>query len=201
LKTRQNAVASFACRLPPETLSKIFLALRDDLEDDREWIKATHVCRHWRRVAQDCVALWTHLPILNPAFTEAILPFTKNAQISVHLDGVTIKYKEVLQEILSHPGRLGSIGLVRNSNECALGEAFSKWTKAAPLLKEILERVELSYCSLPWSQIPFTPNLVSLLLETDIDLYRPTASQFLQTIGSLPYLRLLSLSGFLPPDN
>ncbi|KDR66979.1 hypothetical protein GALMADRAFT_147426 [Galerina marginata CBS 339.88] len=75
---RQNTVAGVNL-LPAEILSKIFLQLQaeysnksfclppeeQDLTGANEWIKVTHVCRIWRRCAQNTKVLWSRI-ILGP---------------------------------------------------------------------------------------------------------------------------------------
>jgi hypothetical protein len=53
LKSRRNSLAAIS-RLPPEILSKIFVCCAATSGLTMDWVKATHVSRHWRTVAMGC---------------------------------------------------------------------------------------------------------------------------------------------------
>ncbi|TEB30031.1 hypothetical protein FA13DRAFT_563201 [Coprinellus micaceus] len=222
LKSAHNAATS-VCRLPHETLSEIFLAMAASTHD-ADWVVITQVCRHWRNVAHECTALWVRLPILNAAFTESILPLTKNAPISLHLEDPAHEYKAIVGRIVAQINRLQSITLNLTSNECAIDEALFINTGAGELLKAVsivcegyrmrgfsfqdnlkkldapaLERLSLEYCGVRWRDIPFPPQLTSLNLATDVPSHRPTLTQLVETLRKVPLLDSFSLSCFLPP--
>jgi hypothetical protein len=108
-KSRHNT-ASPSCRLPPETLSQVFLTLAASIDDPREWTNVTCVCRYWRSTALQCTGLWTNPPIIN-TFTEAILPRSKSAPISfllVEQEGSAGEYKAIIPKVCSQRHRLKS---------------------------------------------------------------------------------------------
>ncbi|KAJ3530627.1 hypothetical protein NMY22_g8492 [Coprinellus aureogranulatus] len=226
LKSRYNASSSIY-RLPQETLSEIFLALADDVEDDREWIGITFVCRHWRTVALECTALWTALPIINAAFTDAVLPRTKDAPLSlmideeIHSPGI---YGPLFKKVMTQLGRLEILELRLKSDEWALEEVLAKCAESAVLLRDLmvtfpnhgyvtsirsiptlkkvcmpsLENIQLVHCGARWSDIHFGPGLISISLQTTVDAHRPTLSQFVNALKETQVLDVLSLTGFLP---
>lgn len=225
LKSRHNA-ATQTCRMPQETLAEIFLTLAYDVQDAEEWIGITYVCRHWRSVALDCAALWTNLPFISPAFTNAILPRTKNAPISLCLTSNEDKVDEyipMVHEVVSRIDRVRSVVLRLDRRYPALEEAFSKCTGSAEALKELcitfprhhagngmslanlkllgtpaLVEVELEQSGVRWCDIPFGPELVALTVTTDSDQHRPTLSQFRTTLAGSPLLNVATICGYLP---
>jgi len=62
LLLHRNALAPISL-LPPEILARVFslLALQEPPYSSKQslgWIRATHVCWHWRQVALDYSSLW-----------------------------------------------------------------------------------------------------------------------------------------------
>ncbi|KAJ3530632.1 hypothetical protein NMY22_g8490 [Coprinellus aureogranulatus] len=132
--------------LPAEILSNIFAILAASAED-YIWIPITWVCRHWRTVALDCVALWTRLPFLNPNFTTVALSRTKGAPISINPKSAVNLQKctETVADILSRPERLRSVDL--RGFSFSLSPILSKCSEAPPAL--VLESLRLR-CERPW---------------------------------------------------
>jgi hypothetical protein len=67
LLTRRNTLMPISL-LPPEILARVFhlLVLKEPPFSGRRkrnlgWIRATHVCRHWRQVALDDSSLWAKI--------------------------------------------------------------------------------------------------------------------------------------------
>ncbi|TEB37151.1 hypothetical protein FA13DRAFT_1608516, partial [Coprinellus micaceus] len=93
LKRCHNA-ATMTCRLPVEILSRVFLFLSPPKPDpfiwgvekggSYRWIRATHVCRHWRSAAITCASLWTHLHFEeSPELVETMLERSRGAPVDV----------------------------------------------------------------------------------------------------------------------
>ncbi|EPS93713.1 hypothetical protein FOMPIDRAFT_1135667, partial [Fomitopsis schrenkii] len=92
INTQLNALAPVS-RIPPEVLSEIFLhtaervaALGSSPPRVRDWIRVTHVCRHWRETALQCTALWSRVDV--PALPERLSEFlsrSKDAPLSMVL--------------------------------------------------------------------------------------------------------------------
>jgi len=63
-KCHRNALAPIS-RLPPETLAVIFSFLSSSAFDEGvgypEWLRVTHVCRHWRETALNFPHLWSRI--------------------------------------------------------------------------------------------------------------------------------------------
>ncbi|EPS97240.1 hypothetical protein FOMPIDRAFT_1129047, partial [Fomitopsis schrenkii] len=68
-------------QIPPELLSKIFLHTAGQHAYPARvppQICVTHVCRHWREVALQCAALWSHVDV--PALPEKLAEFLKRSK-------------------------------------------------------------------------------------------------------------------------
>lgn len=90
-----RGVASTVSRIPPETLSEIFLWLRDrtmdapHFYDDRKAMKVlqiAHVCSKWRVSALACSALWAHITSnMRVKWMEIFLHRSRDAFLTVNL--------------------------------------------------------------------------------------------------------------------
>ena len=142
-------------RVPSEILSNIFLCLllegrdRDNLGGFRandtgglEWIRVTHVCRHWREVALGCQTLWAHLSFASPEFTETMLARAKNAPLHVESlnDWGQPRMPEVLGRVLSQTERLRVVRLEFSDwdvDDGTFNSTLSNLTSPAPLLESL----------------------------------------------------------------
>ena len=101
--------------LPPEILARVFriLVLEDppltESYSGRQnlgWIKATHVCRHWRQVALDDLSLWAKIWTIprNIKWISEMLARAKNAPLDVEftLEPVAKSSQEALLMITPH---------------------------------------------------------------------------------------------------
>ena len=103
MKTRFNAQSAVA-RLPPEILSQIFIDQATMLREERltmgasndfpdhihrsfyNWLKVSHVNRHWREIALGCVKLWTWVafdPRLPDEFFQTMLKRARDLPLMV----------------------------------------------------------------------------------------------------------------------
>lgn len=121
LKTCLNAT-TITGRLPPEILSRVFLALISSapttghISQRISWIRVTHVCRRWRAVALTFPALWSNITIAHDAWTQLMLCRSKEAPLSVELDirGArcdNTTFKALLSKIFRNGNRLCSVKL------------------------------------------------------------------------------------------
>ncbi|EIW79355.1 hypothetical protein CONPUDRAFT_107669 [Coniophora puteana RWD-64-598 SS2] len=143
LLSRRNAF-TFACALPPELLSLIFLRYVDPFADqtlDRRGllalIKVTHVCRHWRAVALACPALWTRLNFCSIEWTKEMIQRSKQAPLIVSVDlSFKAPARTALEEAVRELPRIRQFRL-RSSTNIAQ-EFIERLTSPAPLLESLL---------------------------------------------------------------
>ncbi|KAG6860886.1 hypothetical protein C0995_006441 [Termitomyces sp. Mi166 len=116
LRSRRNMLAPIS-QLPPETLSKIFSCCIADCAESinpLEWIRVTHVSRHWRAVALDCPNLWGNLVFSRPRWSEEMLKRSKMASLIVKADLsciVTPRIFEAVRLALLHAPRIHDLQL------------------------------------------------------------------------------------------
>jgi hypothetical protein len=183
---RRNALTPIFI-LPPEILAQVFhfLVLEDpacSTEQNLGWIRATHVCQFWRRVALDDSSLWATISSISPntEFISEMLARARNAplNIDIHFDGGS--GEEVLRMLpphLSHtrelrlhgPSILYSGGVLGIYNREA--PALEHFELKAPVKSAItfrdlggttlfkgqaprLRTLSLSQVLIPWSLIP-----------------------------------------------
>ncbi|TFY78744.1 hypothetical protein EWM64_g5264, partial [Hericium alpestre] len=85
-------VESISGRVPPETLSEIFLYCAPSKDQSPAgtiptWMSITHVCRRWRAVALAHAAFWTTITCQNAPLTRLMLERSRNATVSVAYRG------------------------------------------------------------------------------------------------------------------
>ncbi|KAI0275344.1 hypothetical protein BC834DRAFT_44839 [Gloeopeniophorella convolvens] len=83
--------------LPVETLRTIFLHVRllydyglhcilwPRVDNPTTWTAVTHVCAHWRRVAEQYPELWEYIPLSNPNWTQRALLLSRPRPITVQM--------------------------------------------------------------------------------------------------------------------
>ena len=97
LKTYLN-ISSHVNNLPSEILAQIFVAYaRDHYQSatrhwnkptfaNLQWIKLSHVCRHWRNVAFNAPRFWSHIYVRRPETFCRLLPLSKSSPLYIDLD-------------------------------------------------------------------------------------------------------------------
>lgn len=137
---------SWPNRLPPEILSQIFILVASYSRsrygrEDLKWVSVTHVCRHWRQTALDCLALWTDLSFVNAEFTRVMIKRSQSAPLSVCYGWNDEKIPfDVLSDALAMTQRLRSIILAscREPGErLALDPLLSVIARTAPALEHL----------------------------------------------------------------
>lgn len=143
LLTRKNTFALIS-RLPPPMLARIFVYYACDdyhTPDTRypsgfmvsRWIGVSYVCRHWRHVALTCPTLWSHLFMVSPWWTEALLarsldsPLRMCVKIYKSNKGVELDF---MARVAMHIERL---------QECRL-QFESTWSDASRVLPMLFSR-------------------------------------------------------------
>ncbi|KAH9936665.1 uncharacterized protein B0H18DRAFT_974966 [Fomitopsis serialis] len=135
LKSRLNRLAPIS-ELPTEILSEVFLytAAVDgsdayysmwSTETPYDWIRVSHVCKHWRSVALNCPALWCNLTVMRREWTAEVLARSKKAPLYVTMTspvtGISMlellrgslpeDSEETVALVLSHLARMRSLSV------------------------------------------------------------------------------------------
>ena len=111
-------------RLPPETLSNIFIhGARDYHEStDRhtfrvpDWVNVSYVGSHWRNVALNCATLWTYHFNVSIRWTEELLARSKEASLKIrihfdHWSRAMSWWSDLLVKLLSYADRIQELSL------------------------------------------------------------------------------------------
>ncbi|KZV69251.1 hypothetical protein PENSPDRAFT_686607 [Peniophora sp. CONT] len=89
----EDTAPPLAARLPPAILSRVFELLHDDSkrETSLEWIKTSHVCRHWRTQALGHKLLWASLNpvILSRGLLDVFLERSEGVPLAVFVDVIS----------------------------------------------------------------------------------------------------------------
>ncbi|KDR65891.1 hypothetical protein GALMADRAFT_259965 [Galerina marginata CBS 339.88] len=164
---RQNAVAGVN-HLPAEILSEIFLQVQAEysnrsfslppeelnLTRANSWIKVAHVCRKWRRSAQNTKALWSRI-ILSPTLPSPAslathffhlshpLPISLEQALNPISKTEDAQLNKFYDLLLEHPNRISALYLRGYFPDTA-------WLLLQKSLPNIVE-LELSLKSVKWS--------------------------------------------------
>ncbi|KIK01161.1 hypothetical protein K443DRAFT_576640 [Laccaria amethystina LaAM-08-1] len=232
LKSRRNSLAGIS-RFPTEILSRIFICCAATCERGEpaqltmDWVKVTHVSRHWRTVAIGCPRLWTTLVFTQPRWVEEMLKRSKMAPLVIDAR-VGSKSTEAVQLAMDHISRVRELSIVCPSAS-SLGKLFSSVPRAAPMLQILvlsttinyyadpfrdkysiptelfsddssqLRRLELIHCNLDWTS-HLLKGLTHLKIHDTAPGTRPSTSLFLDVLEQLPTLTVLDLKDALPSD-
>ena len=236
LLTRRNALMPISL-LPPEILARVFHLLVPEepplsrqfrfREQKLGWIRVTHVCRNWRRVALDDLTLWAKIwgtPTNTKCISE-MLARAKNAPLDIKLNAVAQPSQNVLLMIsphFSHTRQLRFRNLVTPHSD-AIREIFSleapalehfelKATESSPItLPDLggdmpfkgraprLRTFSLSGLVIPWALIP-RGQLTRLKMACHKeDVHSPgDLNQLIDLLVSCPSLEILNLEACLP---
>ena len=229
LKSRRNSLAAIS-RLPPEILSKIFVccaATYKPVQPTMDWVKVSHVSRHWRTVAIGCPRLWTTLVFARPRWVEEMLKRSKMAPLVINAEFGYLgpKSTEAVQLTMNHISRVRELNIVSASS--SFGKLFSNVPRAAPMLQVLvlststnhyaepfrdnysippglfiddssqLRRLELIQCNLDWTS-HLLKGLTHLKIHDTAPGTRPSTLLFLDVLEQLPTLTVLDLKDALP---
>ena len=224
-KQRHNTLSIIA-RLPPEVLSTIFrcLAIAFCLRPGHSsigWIKVTHVCTHWRRVALECPDLWTTIPFSLPRWAKEMLIRSKMAPLTIVASLYQSKrlHTELVHFAMLEMFRIQKLSLtvLQDSGNKNL---LTGLARPAPLLESLsiscatpsvnilpkgifsgevprLREVTLEKCILGWDE-PFLCTLTTLKLVSIPVSARPSMDQLTSALSCMPDLRTLVLCNVLP---
>jgi hypothetical protein len=229
LRSRRNSLAAIS-RLPPELLSKIFVCCAATYGPPHltmDWVKVSHVSRHWRTVAIGCPYLWTTLVFARPRWVEEMLKRSKMAPlvIDARFGYMGPKSTEAVQLAMNHVSRVRELNIVSPST--SFGKLFSSVPRAAPMLQSLalsastnhyaepfrdnysippelfsddssqLRRLELIDCNLDWTS-HLLKGLTHLKIHDTAPGTRPSTPLFLDVLEQLPTLTVLDLKDALP---
>jgi len=229
LKSRRNVLAPIS-RLPPEMLAKIFsfrAVESAESPNPLEWIRISHVSRHWRAVALDCPSLWGNLVFSRPKWSEEMLKRSKMASLVVKADltCITPRIFEAVRLALLHGPRIHELQLraasatierllttdssfeapmisslslsVPRNTRFGTDEGFT--IPAAVLSGETpyLKRVELQKCNISWDS-SLLSGLTHLKIHDVTATARPTTQQLMNALERMPALEVLDFQDALP---
>lgn len=232
LKSRRNMLAPIS-HLPPEILSKIFSSCASESTDHKhplDWIRVSHVSRHWRAVALTSPNLWGAIVFSRPKWVEEMIKRSKMASLIIKADltWVTPKILESVQIALRHSSRIHELALIASST--TLDKLFDNSPINLPNLHSLslavprkerfgipfgyilpetvldgdfpyLRRLELTKCNISWDS-SLLSNLTHLKICDVSSVARSTTSQVLDALERTAALEVLDLHEALPlvPD-
>ncbi|KAF5336984.1 hypothetical protein D9611_003117 [Ephemerocybe angulata] len=213
-------------RLPPEVLSKVFIAVRDAGRGNLLWTRVSHVCKRWRDTAIADPILWSDIGAIHPRFTPIMLARSKSAPLVVKLkvdEDLRITNK-LLGEILERSERLRSLDIFARESEIDFQSVLSKCPGRAPILERLilhaggwggglpasflqggapsLRYLKVVGCTLPWKAMEkWMTGLTVLNLHNEGHAFNnrvPSTANLQQVLRHLPNLKVLELLHFLP---
>ena len=220
--------------LPPEILSKIFSYCASESTDHKhplDWIRVSHVSRHWRAVALASPSLWGSIVFSRPKWVEEMIKRSKMASLAIKADltWVTPKILESVQIALRHNARIHELALIASSTTLdklldnspinlpnlrslslavprkeRFGTPFGYILPESVLYGEFpyLRRLELTKCNIGWDS-SLLNNLTHLKMCDVSSVARSTTNQVLDALESMSALEVLDLHEALPlvPDD
>ena len=241
LRSLRNAF-SITCRIPLEILAtifvryaldhhnhkcddNIFLPLNVPLRDVPSWVSVSHVCRHWRNVALECPALWSHHFIVSLRWTEELLVRSKQAplRICLRIDDRESDYWWLgpVEKLMKNAERFEEFSLHVNEQDIARVLSMLSESSRGPRLRSLrmsttlsifehseqsflpfhgdtpaLRTLELSYCPVPWQSFNLGA-LTTLNLSCFPIRFRENIVDFLAILRDMESLVGLSLDNVL----
>ncbi|GLB41913.1 hypothetical protein LshimejAT787_1005130 [Lyophyllum shimeji] len=229
LKSRRNILAPIS-RLPPEMLAKIFahrVAECAESPNLLEWIRVSHVSRHWRAVALDCPSLWGNLVFTRPKWSEEMLKRSKMASLVVKADltCITPRIFEAVRLALLHGSRIHDLQLraasatldrllaadlslempmirslslsVPRVARFGTDEGFTIPTTILNGPTPYLKRLELQKCNISWDS-SLLRGLTHLTIRDVTASARPTTQQLMDALERMPGLQVFDFQDALP---
>ncbi|KAG5723409.1 hypothetical protein E4T56_gene13779 [Termitomyces sp. T112] len=229
LRSHRNVLAPIS-QLPPEMLSKIFayrVAECADSTNPLEWIRVTHVSRHWRAVALDCPSLWGNLIFTRPRWSKEMLKRSKMASLFVKADlsCFTPRIFDAVRLALLHASRIQNLQLRAGSANIerllTSGPSFQipmirslslsvprslrfgadeDFTLPDTVLTEetpYLRRLELHRVIINWDS-QLLKGLTHLTIHDVTTSARPTTDQLMNALERMPVLEVLDIQDALP---
>ncbi|KAF8074861.1 hypothetical protein FPV67DRAFT_1445873 [Lyophyllum atratum] len=229
LKSRRNILAPIS-HLPPEMLAKIFsfrAAESAESINPLEWVRVSHVSRHWRAVALDSPSLWANLVFTRPKWSEEMLKRSKMASLVVKADltcitprifeavRLALLYGSRVQELQLHAASatidrlltadpsfeapmIHSLSLsVPRTTRFGTDEGFTLPETVLKGETPYLRKVDLQKCNISWDS-SLLKSLTHLTIHDVIASARPTTQQVMDALERMPSLEVLDLHDALP---
>lgn len=223
-KLRHNTL-NITERLPPEILSLVFESVAAHFHEadynQMGWIKITHVCTRWRRVALDCPSFWTTftIPTLHPSLAEKMMERSKTAPLTVqiHVSSHNLWQHRLIRMILAEASRIRELSLHDAGYRVEIEQILPDFVnRPAPLLESFklffshnssvyqlpnnifsgqsprLRELELQGCSPPWASRCLR-GLTTLKVSHVPDGRKPSVDQVLAGLNNMPNLENLDL--------
>ncbi|KAG6813890.1 hypothetical protein H0H92_006297 [Tricholoma furcatifolium] len=232
LRSRRNILAPVS-RLPPEMLSMIFsyrVAEAAEGPNPLEWIRVTHVSRHWRAVALDCPNLWGNLVFTRPKWSEEMLRRSKMASLVVKADlsCITPKIFEAVRLALLNGPRISDLQL-RASSATLARLLSSEIPFEAPMIQSLslsvpratrfgtdegftlpdtilnndtsyLKKLDLRKINISWNS-RLLKGLTHLVVHDVAPSARATIGQLMDALERMPALEVLDMQDALPQSS
>ena len=190
LRSLRNAF-SITCRIPLEILAtifvryaldhhnhkcddNIFLPLDVPLRDVPSWVSVSHVYRHWRNVALECPALWSHHFIVSLRWTEELLVRSKQAPLRICLrindkesDHWWLHWLGPVEKLMKNAEHFEEFSLHVNKQDTARVFSLLSESSRGPRLRSLRMSTMLSIFEHSEQSLPFhgdTPALRTLEL-------------------------------------
>ena len=225
LRTHRNSLSSISS-IPPEILGTIFVHLAHQVQSIYppdstavlSWLKATHVCRHWREVAIANPHLWA-TPYLNSLkATEEMLMRSKMAPLMLRtgrryrMECVhkAFEHAERFQEVsfeCSHSSTNSILALLDKLSSCSAPHLRSLSLDAGLGLPRIaiptafhapnLRRLQISHCGLSWT-CPVLTGITVLDIKHISAECLPSLDELVSALRRMQALHTLSLDSALP---
>ncbi|KAF8202154.1 hypothetical protein BJ912DRAFT_896784 [Pholiota molesta] len=230
LKSHRNRYALIS-RLPSEITSRIFLFVK--LQDPYlgraytvNWIKVTHVTRHWRNIAVNSPSLWVDLPVANLPWVEEMLRRSKDASLVINYNFSSNRILPGLALALKHTARARGLSFRKVTSNLwvdlqnvyrSLLHGWNALLWMATLLSGVhspepisitgrilsetgrLRYLELANCGVNWkSHSHILHSLTHLKIHNLSYPSRPDGKQFVDILKGMPNLESLDLKDVLP---
>ncbi|KAF4607497.1 hypothetical protein EYR38_001569 [Pleurotus pulmonarius] len=145
LKSRRNAYSNTSI-LPPEILSRIFLAAKDGIPVSRTpkeapWLNVAGVCQEWRSVALASPRMWSSIDITKPDCALEFLKRSKSAPLRINCKTspltITAANEEMVQSIMAEVSRIQELDISATTQGEIIRLLSSNASESAPLLQHL----------------------------------------------------------------
>ncbi|EIM90514.1 uncharacterized protein STEHIDRAFT_166673 [Stereum hirsutum FP-91666 SS1] len=195
------------------------------------WLSITHVCHLWREAALDCALLWTDIMFYRgPEWRHISFERSKSAPLTIALhsdfddDVGDVFYEERLEAVLPHLNHIKTLEIDLISFIFTELVSSIHRIPQLPMLEYLwledlsegtcqipddlfsgrcpqLRVLKLYDCTFPWTSRMFRLDLITLVLEVDLNVAsRPTPDELFTILRQLPSLESLDLSFTFPEE-
>ncbi|KAF4585164.1 hypothetical protein EYR40_002001 [Pleurotus pulmonarius] len=155
LKSRRNAYSNTSI-LPPEILSRIFLAAKDAIQvygapKEAGWLNVAAVCQEWRSIALASPRMWSSIDITKMDCALEFLKRSKSAPLRINCKksplAITAANEEMVQSIMAEVGRIQELDINATTQGEVIRLLSSNAPESAPLLQHLRLVVPLQLVS------------------------------------------------------